>query len=300
MAIDSQAPTSRRRIITAGMGALGGVVATALAGPAVVSAAANGNVQLATGVGNSDNDAATETRVNVTGDGQIGLSAVQPGAGTGVYGFANTAGQGVRGVGGDTADGVHGEGTNGIGVHGESTNTGAPEPDPSISTHRSGVFAVSGDPGVEGDVGGIAPNTDQTGVYGFSDQTALASGVWGDSWQGNGVVGTGDYGVSGFGGTVGVYASIFDDPATSSAYALYTFGKIRFGGRSGHAFISTGHTFKDVPVAGMTTASDVIVTLRTYKSGFSVAAAVPMTGKFRLYLNKKSTAKLYFSYLVIG
>ena len=42
------------------------------------------------------------------------------------------------------------------------------------------------------------------------------------------------------------------------------------------------------------------MTLRTYRAGFSVAAAVPMTGKFRLYLNKKATSKLYFSYLVIG
>lgn len=297
MAIDSKSPTSRRRVITAGMGALGGVVASALAGPAVVSAAANGNVQLGTGVGNTDNNSANETRVNVTTDGQIALSAIQVAGGTGLYGFAATAGQGVRGVGGDTADGVHGEGTNGIGVHGASTNTGLPEPDPTVSTHRSGVFAVSGDPGVEGDIGGTAPNTDQTGVYGFSDQTALATGVWGDSWQGNGVIGTGDYGVSGIGETVGVYADTFGNPA---AYALYTVGKIKFAGRSGHTSITKGLVARWVTVPGMTTASDVIVTLRTYKSGFWVAAAVPYAGKFRIYLNKAATSTLNFSYLVIG
>ena len=166
-----------------------------------------------------------------------------------------------------------------------------------VSTHRSGVFAVSGDPGVEGDIGGTAPNTDQTGVYGFSDQTPLATGVWGDSWQGNGVVGTGDYGVSGIGETVGVYADTFGNPA---AYALYTLGKIKFAGRSGHTTITKGLSAKYVTVPGMTSASDVIVTLRTYKSGFWVAAAVPYAGKFRIYLNKAATSTLYFSYLVIG
>ena len=297
MAIDAQAPTSRRRVITAGVGALGGAVAAALAGPAVVSAAPNGNVQLGTGVGNTDNDAATETRVNVTASGQIALSAIQVAAGTGLYGFADTAGQGVRGVGGDTADGVHGEGTNGIGVHGASTNTAAPEPDPNVSTHRSGVFGVSGDPGVEGDVGGVAANTDQTGVYGFSDQTAGAVGVWGDSWQGTGVVGTSDYGVVGIGETVGLFGTNFGNPAS---YALYTLGKVRFAGRSGRARITSTHQYVDVPVTDMTTSSDVHITLRTYKAGYFVAAAIPYAGKFRLYLNKKATSNIYFSYLIIG
>jgi hypothetical protein len=298
MAIDSQSPTSRRRVITAGVGALGGVVASALAGPAVVSAAPNGNVQLGTGVGNSDNDAATETRVNVTGSGEIGLSAIQAAAGTGLYGFANTAGQGVRGVGGDTADGVHGEGTNGIGVHGASTNTAPPDPDFTHSTHRTGVFAVAGDPGVEGDVGGTASNTDQTGVYGFSDQTTGAAGVWGDTWQGAGVVGTSAaYGVVGIGDIVGLFGDTYGDPAS---YALYTTGKIRFGNRSGRARITNTHQFVDVPVAGMTTSSDVHITLRTYKAGYYVGAAIPYSNKFRLYLNKKATSNIYFSYLVVG
>jgi hypothetical protein len=285
MAINEQAPTSRRRIITAGMGALGGVVATALSGPAMVSAASNGNIQLGSGVGNTDNDAATETRVNVTATDNVAFSAIQAANGTGVYGSA------------DTGQGVHGESLDGIGVHGASTDTSGPSIDPSASTHRSGVFGVAGDPGVEGDVGGIAPNTDETGVYGFSDQTPFAAGVWGDSWQGNGVAGTGDFGVSGIGETVGVYANTFGNPAS---YALYTVGKIRFGGRSGNGAVTADHTFRDVAIPGMTSASDVIVTLKTYKAGFAVVAAVPSTGKFRVYLNKKATTTLHFSFLVIG
>jgi hypothetical protein len=276
MAIEEARPASRRNVLLGGLAAAAGLAATRLGTPDEVTAAANGNVQLATGVGNTDNDAATETRVNVTGDGATAFSAVQSQSGTGLAGSV---------------------GANGIGVDGRNTNTGDPELDPTVSTHRSGVFGVAGSPGTEGDVGGIAANTDQTGVYGFSDMTPYAAGVWGDSWQGSGVVGTGDYGVYAAGDSVGVYAATTGSP---SAYALYTSGRIRFDGRSGHASITTGRLYKDVPIAGMTAGSDVIVTLRTYRAGFIVAAAVPSAGKFRLYLNKRATRTFYFSYLVIG
>jgi hypothetical protein len=297
MAIDEARPASRRAILLGGLAAAGGLAVARLGLPEAARAAANGNVQLATGVGNTDNDAAAETRVNVTGDGQIAFSAVQPLSGTGLYGFASTAGQGVRGIGGDTATGVAGQGTNGIGVDGRSTNTAAPDLNLDDSTHRTGVFGIAGSAGTENSPGGIAANTDQTGVYGFSDMTDTAAGVWGDSWQGDGVRGYGDYGVTGVGETVGLYGDTF---GTAGAYALYTNGRIKFGGRSGHTSITKGHYYKDVAIAGMTTASDIIVTLRTYKSGYSVAAAVPYAGKFRMYLNKSATSTLYFSYLVIG
>ena len=298
MAIDEARPASRRAILLGGLAAAGGLAVARLGVPEATRAAANGNVQLSTGVGNSDNDSASETRVNVTGSGEIAFSAVQVASGTGLYGYALTGGQGVLGVGGDTATGVSGHGTNGIGVDAQSTNTAPPDPDLTHSTHRTGVFGVAGSAGTEGAVGGIAKNTDQTGVYGFSDMTTDAAGVWGDSWQGAGVSGTGDYGVAGRGDTVGLYGATF--PGSPGAYALYTDGRIRFAGRSGHASITKGHAYKDVPITGMTSASDVIVTLRTYKSGYSVAAAVPYAGKFRLYLNKSATSTLSFSYLVIG
>jgi len=226
MAIEETQLASRRNVLLGGLAAAAGLAVSRLGTPGEVKAAANGNVQLSSGVGNTDNDAATETRVNVTGDGEVALSAIQAASGTGLYGYALTNGQGVRGIGGDTADGVNGQSTNG-----------------------------------------------------------------------KGVVGTGSTGVHGIGGTIGVYGSTSGSP---TAYALYTDGRIRFHGRSGHAAVTSGHTYKDVTIAGMTTGSDVIVTLRTYKSGFSVAAAVPYAGKFRLHLNKRATSTLYFSYLVIG
>ena len=50
----------------------------------------------------------------------------------------------------------------------------------------------------------------------------------------------------------------------------------------------------------MTSASAVIVTLQTYKAGYTVAAAISYSGKFRMYLNKAAISTMYFSYLVIG
>ena len=65
----------------------------------------------------------------------------------------------------------------------------------------------------------IADNTDETGVYGFADMSANSTGVWGDSNQGTGVAGSGDWGVFGT-GAIGVYGHA----ATSTAYGLYTTG----------------------------------------------------------------------------
>ena len=69
---------------------------------------------------------------------------------------------------------------------------------------------------------------------------------------------------------------------------------------SGRTSITSGHQYKDVLVTGMTTSSWVLVTLGTYKSGYSVAAAISYAGKFRMYLNKSATSTMYFSYIVIN
>ena len=46
-------------------------------------------------------------------------------------------------------------------------------------------------------------NIDSIGVYGFSDDDVSSAGVWGDTFQGVGVAGTGDWGMLGV-GTVGM------------------------------------------------------------------------------------------------
>ncbi len=305
MEIGTERRTSRRNLLVAGAGALGGLVLSALGRPPAVRAVPNGNVQLAAGVGDSDNDAAAETRVNATGTG-VAFSAVQTHGGTGLYGYSDTGGSGLLGIGGSSSAGLLAQSVTGpgasatslsaSGLTGASTDVAPPNPDVTVSTHRTGVFAVSGDPGTEGATGGTAANTDAAGVYGFSDNGPNAAGVWGDSWQGTGVFGSGDFGVSGIGAVAGVYASAF----VPSAYALYTNGKIRFNGRSGRAAITRGHVYKDVAIPGMTSGSAVIATLQTNRAGYSVQAVVSYTGKFRLFLSRKATSTMYFSYLVIG
>jgi hypothetical protein len=101
----------------------------------------------------------------------------------------------------------------------------------------------------------------------------------------------------GQGDSVGVYAATFGNPAS---YALYTSGRIRFGGRSGRTTITSGHSYKDVSIPGMTTSSFVIATLGSHKTGYYVASCVSYAGKFRMYLNKTATSTIYFNYLVIG
>ena len=82
--------------------------------------------------------------------------------------------------------------------------------------------------------------------------------------------------------------------------ALRTVGKLQFTGRSGHAYVSSGHSYKDVSIAGMTSGADVIAVLRTHKTGYYVAAVTSYTGKFRVYLNKTATSTVYFNYVVLN
>lgn len=272
MAIDTQKPASRRNVLAAGLGALGGIVASALGRPLDVRAAANGNVQLGTGVGNTDNDSANETRVNATGAATTALSAVSP------------TGTGFNATSADT------------------TPTNFEVPFPSLPhSHKSGVIGTVGDiteidPNNPNGSGQMPFNTDEVGVFGFSNVSVNSNGVWGDSFDGTGVVGTGGTGVWGF-GNWGVYAQADGSPLSA---ALVTDGKIVFKNRMGRAYVSTNHTYRDVLVPGMTTASLVIATLQTNRAGIYIQAVGPHNGYFRLYLNKKVTGTSYFSYLVVN
>lgn len=124
MAIDPEARTTRRTVMTAALGAAGAFAASAIVGAAPVAATPNGNVQLGTGVGNSDNDSAAQTQVTGTTDGITTFSAVQAGSGTGLYGFTST-GTGVLAVGGSSGNGLDARSSNGAGAIGASfTGTG--------------------------------------------------------------------------------------------------------------------------------------------------------------------------------
>jgi hypothetical protein len=300
MAVDNEARTSRRRILAAAIGGAGALAVSRLAGPGG-AAAANGDPALLgvpntstlqtsflnTTAGQNSVEVTTATghALNATATDGIGVNAIATGSGTAVLGAANSQ----TGVGGSSVSGlgIGGGSQSSTGAKGTSfDNTPSTFVDPS---NKTGVI------GIAGDDTDVFPNTDETGVYGFSNVSDVSTGVWGDSIDGTGVYGSGTYGVYGAG-----FVGLYGKAANASSYALFTEGKIKFYGRSGRSTITSGHQYKDVTISGMTTASAVIVTLQTYKSGFAVAAAVSYAGKFRFYLNKTATSSMAFSYLVIG
>jgi len=307
MAIDNEARTSRRGLLAAALGGLGGLVVAKLGRPDSVAAADGGNALLGTA-----NTSTTETSFENTDAGDTSLGAIHT-DGTAVRGDV-TGGTAILAGANGSGTGVSASSTSGTGVNavsgsgfavsaGSNTSTGvwgsSNDDTPSTfapGSYRSGVVGSAGDQGIPGQAGGISSNTDEVGVYGFSDVSVASAGVWGDSWDGIGVQGTGDWGVAAFGGSIGVYAAA----GSPTGYALFTQGKIRFNGRASRTFITAGHIYKDVAISGMTTGSYVIASLVSHRTGFTVESVVSYAGKFRLYLNKTATSTIYFSYLVIG
>ena len=126
------------------------------------------------------------------------------GEGTTATDNAATAATIVKSTGADALGGVSDSGT---GVHGHSTGPGTDVP-----THSTGVI------GTTGDTTGVDENTDETGVYGFSDVSQYSTGVWGDTFQGIGVVGRGDWGVYGTGASTGVIGDV--DSVSQGVYGF--------------------------------------------------------------------------------
>lgn len=230
-----------------------------------------------------------------------------------------------------TGAAIAGDSALGAGLRGVSTS--AVGSDFTGDSDRAGVI------GVGGSAVDKAPNTDETGVYGFSNISQVSTGVWGDSFIGTGVYGTGavgvtgdgetgvmgqgTYGIYGFGrqavsghafpGETGVYGSVgtVEPPlppgsvavrayAASTTYtALDVYGKAKFN-RSARIAISANTSSKKVTMAGVTTSSYIIATLQTRRTGVYVHAVVPAAGSFTIYLNKAVTATTYVGYLVIN
>jgi hypothetical protein len=334
MAINTDAPKTRRSILAAALGGAGAVVAQALGRPSPVAAISNGNVQLGHGTSDTDNDSALETRVRGTTDGQIALSGSQNGSGIGLYGLTNT-GYGIRGTGSASGTGVLGETVSGTGVAGTSSDgTGVD----ATSTNATGVRAQSTDStasdflspshktgvlGSAGDSSQLSTNTDEVGVYGYCDTSANSVGVIGVSHQGIGALGVGPIGLLGAGGwgvlgdvgptQIGVYGNTGVDAApavtpgigvlaraqSTAQLALRVLGRVQFS-RSGRTAITAGHASKVILMAGVSTASYVIATPQTNRTGLFVQAVVPAAGKFTIYLNKTVSATTYIGYLVIN
>jgi len=213
----------------------------------------------------------------------------------------------------------------GTGLYGRSTGPG--------SSRSTGVIGATGDPI------GVAPDTDETGVYGFSDDSVSAAGVWGDSISGTGVVGSGDWGVFGT-GAVGVVGSgdgagngvhgfsgdstinvppagtgvhgyagtgaaygVYASAASTSQTALYVGGQVRLSS-SGRVSIGATSASRFITMAGVTTSSYIVATLQTvpytYNPPCFIRAVVPTTGGFTIYLSRTAGKTVVVGYVVIN
>jgi hypothetical protein len=256
VAVETTTPRSRRHILAAGLGALGAVIAAAIGRPSAARAVDGAPVLIGTA-----NSGTLPTTLDNTTAGSTSFKATQ---------------------------------VTGTALRGESTgDTASTFPD---GSYRSGVVASVGDLGTPGDPGAVAPNSDEIGVYGYANVSENSAGVWGDTWDGAGVLGTGTYGVLGIGESYGLYGTT---AAPNAGYALYTNGPIIFYGRSGRSYVRGGTSFREVAIAGMKSTSAVIATLQTNRAGFYVQSVVSSPGKFRLNLNRVAPGPTFFSYLVI-
>jgi hypothetical protein len=240
-------------------------------------------------------------------------------SGAGTTAISSTATTGAA-IDGSTAEAT--------GLKGSSTDN-TPVPDFSVASNRTGVIGAAGATDIVEKE--ISANTDEVGVYGFSTTSANSSGVWGDSFDGTGVSGTGGtgvfgagyYGVYAFGrvavtgegyytetgvyGYSGALAAPLPPPGvgvqatagSTSQIALNVTGKAKFS-RSGRTYVATGQYARKITMAGVTASSYVIATLQTRRTGVYVHAVVPGTGYFYIYLNKAVTANTYVGYLVIN
>jgi hypothetical protein len=214
-----------------------------------------------------------------------------------------------------TGAAVEGHSGTGTGVWATSDDN---TPSTFVSGNRTGLV------GIGGAATGIAASTDETGVYGFSDVSANAAGIWGDTFDGTGVIGTGFWGVYGngqvgvfgdvFSGGTGVYGFVGDviAPAptpgvgvearanTTAETALNVIGKAKFS-RSGRGRVLGGHSSRVVTLAGVVKDSSyVIATLQTNRPGVYIQSVVTANGSFTVNLNKSVPGFTYFGYLVIN
>ena len=266
MTLDHGTSTTRRTVLAAALGGLGGFIASAVGRPARVTADTGDNFVL----GNPNTADATTELTSDNTDAALSITASSDAA-TAVKvtaAFVGVDSAGTIGVAGTTegdADsiGVHGAAVDGLGVLAESTNS-------------AGIVAAG-----------------FWGLYAFG-----AIGVTGDV--------DGGCGVQGWSGTAeaplptaqtGVWAG-----ATKGRTALQVQGVARFS-RAGRVAFSSGQASKQVPVpGGLGVGSFALAVLNTNRSGIYVRAVVPnaSTDKITIYLNKAVPGTTQCAWMVLA
>jgi hypothetical protein len=297
----SHEPHSRRRIMTAGIGAAIAAFAGGLAKAAPATAHDNDDVQR--GVDNSSSthrtlisnahasvanpaqDEFVDAIFGLSNNNGAAVAGQSTGGGVGVKGYSgpipmpNTLGSATGVYGKGPAAGVTGESDSGVGVSGQGKTEGV------FGLVATGGFGVRGFGGIG--VLGVSNAGDEpddyppsTGVFGYSDNASpnVPTPVGVQGWSPNGI---------------GVYAR-----ATGTATALKADGKVHFS-RSGKASIAANTASIRVTLAGVTASSLIFAVLAKNVAGRYVRAVVPANGSFTIYLNRSIAASAPVSWFVL-
>ena len=291
MAIGGESQRSRRNVLVAAVAGAAAVAAEGLVRPTTAAAASTalmtevdnptiattsvsavGSITKADGVAFVVSVSGDATAVRGDGVDGVGISGTSD-LGNGVFGRSN----GGAGVYGFIGDPINDGGGSRAGVCGESALPGLPgvTGNGQIGVQGGGLIGVQGfgNVGVIGQAEGLGdPGLFGTGVYGYSGSSSMPAAPT----------------------NVGVCAR-----AGGAAVALRVDGRATFS-RSGRVTITAGHSSRVVSFAGVTTASLVIATIQTHRSGVYVASAVPASGKFTIYLNKAVSASTRVAFFILN
>ena len=232
MALESSVPRSRRAILTAALGGLAGMVASAIGQPGPAAAAAGDPLKL--GRSSTVNTAGTANTSMKTKSTGVALAVTQNGSGSALKGTAvAAAGSGV--VGQNTGPASSGAGVKGIG----GNNNGVIASTSNVN--RYGVHGINTAPlgdGVRGDAGtggsgviGLAPSG--YGVFGGSD---AGTGIRGETQTGFGVSGfASDTGTGVRGQSTNGFAGEFIGVVRTTSYVDLAVMTAPGNAESGHA-----------------------------------------------------------------
>jgi hypothetical protein len=288
MTMDPTERRSRRAVLAAAVGSAAALAATQLAKPGATLAVDPNDVAL-------DQDNAGTALTSIT------------------QGTSDTGG--FKAVGAGTGSGIEGHSPGGSGLVGST--------DAAKTAGAVAFLAPLTGSSLEYVLDPAHPEAElESGVYGWANASESSSGVFGESADGSGVFGWGQWGVWGVGwpgvlgesqngtgvhghggasGTpiqparTGVFAT-----AGTDGVALEVRGKTKFSRSSKSKYFSARRSSLKVTLAGVTTSSYVFATLQQKRSGIYVQSVVCSSGYFTIYLNKAVSSKTYVAYLVIN
>jgi hypothetical protein len=187
---ESKSP-SRRALLAGALGGLGAWAASAIGRISTVRAegeaiVVGGDYIDATGTTYIENSANTATVLwgtSISGTGVRGQSSSN-------YGVIGTAGSGT---------GVSGGSTSGVGVRGQSSSNVAVYGNSYASDQPASLgLSLGNSTGVQGASGSLPVPKPNTGIYGYANQDSSAKGIWGQSPNGRGVMGSSSTGWAGY------------------------------------------------------------------------------------------------------